>query len=223
MSDNDSISDYNSEPEEQRLAEQQLADRIFSKLVTSKFDLRAHDFLPDDFIEELITKDAIQIVLGLGTGSAPISAKEKKFVDWIHSKARRLFAIIVYCGLVQDEITKSLKKFRVSEFTDGSLPIEKPRGSEGQALSRQFYFMPGFWNAPRLGSFWDHQWKFNVPIFDVDTYNYDLPSESIFPFTWKDESVKEGAFSCVYRVRIHTAHQKHELEDVRTSASSLTK
>jgi hypothetical protein len=65
------------------------------------------------------------------------------------------------------------------------------------------------------------QWEFLAPVFSPDEYSYNLPSECILPFTWKDPKPKEGAFSAVYRVKIHAAHQKHpDLKDASDHTSN---
>ena len=217
MSEHDSDSDYSSQLDE----EHSLASRICHNLATSKFDARGHDFLPENYMEELITEDAIRTELGLGTDSTRIVESQQNLVEWIHSEAKKVFAIAAYCSLGPTGMLASMEQFKRCNFNNESLPIDNLRNPNGRTLPRHFRSRDKIWNSQRLYTFWEHQWKFLVPVFDTKTYNYNLESECIFPFIWKDERPKQGAFGCVYKVRIHPAHQERQLKEVRASLSLL--
>lgn len=196
---------------ESKQAFESLADRIFNSLAWSKFDAQDKPFLPIDCIESLITKDAIRKELGLDNDS---TVTQEQIVDWVYGEARVVFAITVQCDIGLENTLESIGSFRQSNFSNASLPIDNPRTTSLQEWSR--HFSDKIWTSPRRYRFWENQWTFLTPVFATDKYNYDLSSECILPFIWKDETVKEGAFSCVYRVRIHPAHQRHEFREVRT-------
>ena len=196
-------------PEEQ--TRESLADQIFHSLTPSKFDDREQLFLPDDCIVRLITKDAIRDMLGLGSNS---TSSQEQVVEWIYREARRVFATTIQCSISLSDVLKCMTTFQKRGFSDASLPIDNPRRSSDQEWLR--HFRPkSVWTPIRLYCFWENQWKFLTPVFAMDRYDYDLLSECIFPFTWKDPTFKEGAFSCVSKVKIHSAHQKHEFDEVR--------
>src|SRR5262249_36053604 len=129
----------------------------------------------------------------------------------------RVFATTIQCDIGPDDTLRSMTSFRKSSFNDASLPIDNPRRAFD--LERPRHFRPNIWTTTRLYRFWENQWKFLTPVFAIDKYSYDLSSECILPFTWKDGASKEGAFSCVYKVHMHPAHQKHEFNEVRAPQS----
>ena len=189
-----------------------LGNQIFNSLAWSKFDAQDKPFLPIDCIESLITKDAIRKELKLDNDS---TETQEQTVDWIYREARNVFAIIVQCDIGLEKTLESINSFKKSMFNNASLPIENPRTTSLQKWSQHFYDKD--WTPFRRYRFWEYQWIFLAPVFAEDKYDYNLSSECTLPFIWKDETVKEGAFSCVYKVRIHPAHQKHEFNEVRTT------
>jgi hypothetical protein len=67
------------------------------------------------------------------------------------------------------------------------------------------------WNRVKLDNFRDKQWKCLVPVFSGDRYTHNLRYDNyIFPFTKENENPKIGAFGFVYKVRVHSDHQKLE-------------
>jgi len=183
--------------------------QIFRSLVWSPFDA-GKPFLPHDSIGVLITKDVIRKVLTSDDGS---KAPEGELVDWIHRTAAKIFAITIQCDIGWDKTLKSMRSFQQLEFNDESLSIDDPRSTSDQEQPQPF--LDRCWNPQRRYRFWEYQWRCLSPVFAADQYDYDLSSECILPFIWKDERVRVGAFSSVYRVKIHPAHQEHELKDVR--------
>ena len=81
-------------------------------------------------------------------------------------------------------------------------------------------FDEDIWDMNRLHRFCQTQWQFLAPVFATD-YRYNLQPECIFPFIAKDELVREGAFSFVYKVTVHPAHANPSYSQVgRTRNSS---
>jgi hypothetical protein len=190
-----------------------LSNQILNKFAKSTFDGRPQDFLPDDCISGLVTEDTIKEELQLNGSN---SDEDKELVEWIHTKANKVFAITVQCDLETRYTLTSMKMFKYYGFDNSSLPIENPRPAPGASQSPQpNYFHPSIWVMAKLYRFYESQWKYLAPVFAKDGYTYDLSSECILPFIWKDEVVKEGAFSCVYKVKIHPAHQKRSLNEGR--------
>jgi hypothetical protein len=195
------------------LEDEDLENQICDLLATSKFDALDQDFLPDDCIEQLITKDNIRKELGLDSDRKSLTDSQEQLIEWIHGEAKKVFAITVQCGLKSGELLTSMEMFQKCEFNNRSLPVENPRGSSREPPP---HFRPKVWNRIRRYNFWKHQWKCLIPVFSTDEYDYDLSSECILPFIWRAETFKEGAFSRVYMVKTHNAHQKHdELYEVK--------
>jgi hypothetical protein len=194
--------------------EQNLENRICTSLATSKFDAPEQEFLPENCIEDLITRDTIRKELRIDEDPANRTNDVEQLVEWIHGEAKKVFAITVQCHIRENGIVAAMSRFRTFAFIDKCLPVENLSRQNRQTLPPHFYSK--HWISTRLFRFWEQQWKCLAPVFDVNTYTHDLSSKHLFPFIWKDESFKEGAFSCVYRVKIHPAHQKHKLDEVRT-------
>jgi hypothetical protein len=193
--------------------EEDLENRICNLLATSKFDAREQHFLPDNCINDLITKDTIMKELELDDDPEHITEDQRRLVEWIQSDAKKVFAITVQCSIGVNNMLASMLKFQKHKFNNECLPVDNLSRQSRENLPA--HFRSNRWTSKRLHSFWEHQWKCLTPVFSMDMYNYNLSSECIFPFTWKDETFKEGAFSCVYKVKIHEAHQKHEFNEVR--------
>jgi len=198
-----------------------LANRIIMSFVKSTFDARGQDFLPESCIDELITFDAIRKELELDDLAKKLPKLnlpwQNKLVQWILKHARKAFAILVQCDRGPDITRQTLMRFRKGNFDDSQLPFDNPRLPTGVALPRPWedLFDLSSWNVFRLYKFYDAQWGCIAPVFGPLTYNYDLSSECILPFIKAGIKLKEDAFSAVYRVKIHPAHQKHSnLEDV---------
>jgi len=198
-----------------------LANKIIESLETSKFDARAQDFLPANCINNLITRKVIADELELHKNARKDQAWQRKFIDWIFRNARKVFATVIQSSDRGSSITMNIMiQFRRAKFDDRLLPIGNPRAPPG-VMSQSRPFDPRWWDSPRLYNFYIRQWEFLAPVFSPDKYSYNLPSECILPFIWKDPKPKEGAFSAVYRVKIHAAHQKHpDLKDASDHTSN---
>ncbi|KAF5008603.1 hypothetical protein FDECE_5137 [Fusarium decemcellulare] len=62
------------------------------------------------------------------------------------------------------------------------------------------------WTPSMISRFSENQWKFLAPVLSTKQPNYDLHLSSILPFTSKKDSHKQGAFSRVFKVKIHKGH-----------------
>jgi hypothetical protein len=184
-----------------------LENQICDRFAISKFDNLDQDFLPNDCIEQLVTTDNIMRELEFNDDKFPATDNQKEIIAWIHTDAKTVFAISVQCSLSSSELLSSMELFQKCGFNNGSLPIENPRGRVGEPPP---HFCSRVWTRARRYNFWKNQWKCLTPVFSPDQYDYNLSSECILPFTWKAETFKEGAFSRVYEVTIHKAHQKHD-------------
>lgn len=219
------IDDSEEDFDEMDVAEVESPDSLANKIITSftksTFDARGQDFLPENCIDELITFDAIRKELELDDLEKKLPklnlSWQNKFVQWILKYARKAFAILVQCDRGPDITRQTLMRFRKGKFDDSQLPFDNPRLPTGVALPRPWedLFDLSSWNVFRLYKFYDAQWGCIAPVFAPLRYDYDLSSECILPFIKTGFKPKEGAFSAVYRVKIHPAHQKHtNLEDV---------
>lgn len=194
-----------------------LADRILKSFEASTFDARRQDYLPHNCITTLITPESIANELKLDSLEIDTSVKEQ-FVNWILTAASKVFAITVECDLGENKLLTSMIDFQESNFTDQRLPIKSPRrptGSTQPPVPTPKQFDPDIWTTFRLYNFYEKQWKYLAPVFSAHQYEYNLTSECIFPFTVIDKR-DGGAFSSVYRVKIHPTHTEHSnIQEVR--------
>ncbi|KAH7385408.1 hypothetical protein DE146DRAFT_748230 [Phaeosphaeria sp. MPI-PUGE-AT-0046c] len=214
-------------------SEDSLADRIAESLLPSDFHAPTREYLPEPQISRLITAQSIIYQLNkfedeLATklrgpssdsygGFMQYDCKYRtELAQWISLKAPKLFAIVVQCELDHIKFVLAMRLFRQHQFCDTKLPVANP--SKHIDL-----FLTKIWSRHKLRNFYERQWRVLVPVFSPLQYNHDLDSDCIFPFDLIKSMPKAGAFSSVYRVRIHSEHQLHEgLGDVRPSHSIIS-
>ena len=104
-----------------------------------------------------------------------------------------------------------MRYFMSIPFTDGKLPVTK------KDLIGHVGSLPNLWSELRIYNFCQEQWRFLAPVFSQQKFKFDLKPDHVLPFMEKSSGgdVKEGAFGRVFRVRIHPAHQKDPVKDVR--------
>lgn len=140
----------------------------------------------------------------------------QQLATWITREACRVFLITTWCGFHATRLFESMIQFQRDGFNDSALPIDRTsvrllteRPSRLNALNAEML------GEANLYAFYEAQWKFLVPVFSPQQYNYNLSSDCILPFTLLDPLPKAGAFSVVYRVRIHEDHKRNlDVQDV---------
>lgn len=200
-----------------------LAKRILDSFDGSTFDSMRRPFLPENCLNDLITINTIREELKLDELDRDTYSKEwqELFTEWIHTQARKVFAITVQCGLPWDDTFDAMQLFREQDFEDKLLPIEDPRSLTDTLRKR---FDSEIWFDVRLYDFYEKQWKCLCPVFSPEKYDYDLSPECIFPFTILAGVHTEGAFSSVYKVKIHDAHQEHDdIDEVAIKEIKISK
>ncbi|EUC46749.1 hypothetical protein COCMIDRAFT_35616 [Bipolaris oryzae ATCC 44560] len=164
----------------------QLRPMITDRLVKSAFEKTPLRFVPEGNVQDIITEGMIQISLGIDT---PVSKREGEMIKFIKSRAKKVFAIVVYmnAGDCMD-IMKSLKRKGID---DDSLPIKDQRD-----LGRKDW-------AP---DFFEKQWQFNAPVFSTTRFNHDLEESHILPFITKKVDSQRGSFGVVSQYVVHRNH-----------------
>ncbi|KAH9909794.1 hypothetical protein F4778DRAFT_14888 [Xylariomycetidae sp. FL2044] len=199
----------------QRLANvsstESLADRICLSLVECRFGPVNTNFLPEDRIDKLVTECAIRDELALHTTLPNMSTDEDKsmteLIQWTVKHAKKVFTILVHCRVQGEELLQSVLGLH-RRFTDHQLPII---WTNHDILPPEFEEIPG--KIELVAMFCDLQWKFLAPVFTPKRYEYNLSGKCIFPFIESDPKPKEGAFGCVYKVKIHSSHVKHDIDE----------
>ncbi|KAH8647683.1 hypothetical protein BX600DRAFT_518111 [Xylariales sp. PMI_506] len=180
--------------------ESTLADWVSSRCVKSLFpqNEKPHKFLPENEITDLVKKDAIKEEL-----SRSSHPPTDELIEFVYKQARKLFLIVLQIEAPPQE---TMRFFSDHNISDNDLPILGLDVDEDPPVPHPFCTRKKLWGARRLSSFSDEQWKFLAPVFSNKTFTYKLQPEHIWPFTWVDNTIREGAFSKVFQVEIHAAH-----------------
>ena len=145
----------------------------------------------------------------------------EEIASWILKSAIRVYVITLQCGHTPEDVLEAMDHFERLGFADNHLPIEDPKSEP--TPSRHEAFENSIWGDFRYGQFFDKQWHCLAPVFHPGKYTYDLSAQCIMPFEKSSAGTTGGAFSSVYRVRVHRDHQKHVgFKDVRYNSLSLT-
>ncbi|KAI9150887.1 Serine/threonine-protein kinase Nek1 [Paramyrothecium foliicola] len=197
----------------QRMTWRELGRRMHQSKVENAFDARR--FVPRNVIDEMITSTNVQESLSLTLDDG--DGQSKSIIDFITSKARIFFAVMVTI-MRPKELAIAVKTLYDSRLTDEFLPITQKlvdescnsnqerqctdHGRELDALHKE----P--WDLCTLSNFYDRQWEFLAPIFERSGQVCHLKPMAILPFDYLGNDRKSGSFSNVYEVRIHPAHQR---------------
>lgn len=192
-----------------------LADQILEKFAVSRFDPDTKFFLPAGCIDELISREAISRELENNPTLDPrhfdiVEGLTGKIVDFVCGGAKKVFATAVLSGLRGEDLETAMELFMVESFTDESLPVR-------QETFEELFSGLDAWSRLARHRFCQEQWKFLAPVFSRQTFKLDLVPEHILPFIEKNRELREGAFSQVFRVQIHPAHQTDLAKQVRLS------
>jgi hypothetical protein len=182
-------------------SEPPLAEQIMGMFQESLFDDRPREFLPNGCIFGLITEKRILRAMPI---LEPQTPKGKELLNFILHKAKTVFTIAIFSGLETSRLLDAAKGFKKHDFHDRSLPIDRIITS-GKDNPKAFPHKT--WSALSLRNFYYHQWEFLVPVFSKTKFRYNFSPDTIMPFIWVSPTVKEGAFSQVFEVKIHPSHQ----------------
>ncbi|KIW78369.1 hypothetical protein Z517_08204 [Fonsecaea pedrosoi CBS 271.37] len=196
-------------------SDESLKDRLRDERKESCIDKKK--FVPESCLDTHLTKENIE---------AELERKDivvtTELVDFIQTKAKKLFAILVYSEILEaiigcyehqlmdDHLPLLLRKVD-NRYEISSLSENEPSDVSFQVASDVFRIgsKDGTWkwNRGRLHDFAENQWQFMAPVFKKERYRYKLDGQHILPFVSVGKE-KGGGFSKVYRVTIHHAHQQ---------------
>jgi|SRR2546421_3013005 len=183
-----------------------LEDRIFNKFAKSKFGNEKEElYLPEGCINELVIEATIKETLKSSLDSLSVS-EQKLFVEFIEQKAKKVFATAILASLRDYELCQAMRKFRDYGFVDDLLPIPNYKSNSTARIPDAFSDKP--WTEWKFFQFYNHQWKFLVPVFMKDQLKYNFERDCILPFKSVGSQPKEGTFGDVFEVEIHESHQK---------------
>ncbi|CAG8978314.1 hypothetical protein HYALB_00005900 [Hymenoscyphus albidus] len=171
-------------------------------------------FVPHDALERLITKPKIQVELGHHKN---VNLLERRLLtDEILTKAKRLFAILVLL-----EKGHLIGEFLRENLADADLPFQRSNSanlSGTYKLCRKNESNPIHcmldWDTTSIIEFSREQRCMQAPIFEIGQ-RYEFDDNCVLPFTLDEMDTgkaKEGGFGTVWKVDIHPAHHKFEMD-----------
>lgn len=189
-----------------------LSDRISNSLLKSAFDGR--DFLPEGFIDEHVTSDAVWEELDC---PSKYRTEGRQILDFMfdtsglgNGGARKLFVIILLIGLPKEgaKLVKAMYRFLRTGTCDSALPIE----TDGNPA---FYNSSGgihsYWTGMMIRMFKEKQWAVLAPVITRHNPKLILEPDHILPVVYKSQGGGSGAFGDVVQV---TLHENHYLEPI---------
>ncbi|KAK7993701.1 short-chain specific acyl-CoA dehydrogenase [Apiospora arundinis] len=187
-----------------------LADQILESQVSSLFDSSSRQFLPDGTGTSLVTDEVIWKELDLAHLMPDQGEFCKDLVQWILNDAKKVFLTLIRCGMTADSARTAMHWFFYEGFDDKRLS-----DTELSAEDKEQVFRKNVWSNLNAHNFLEiFRWENLAPVFTRAQYNYNLPEKGIFPFVVKDANAKEGAFSWVHKVTIHSQHTEHNIKEV---------
>ncbi|KAH8203217.1 hypothetical protein TruAng_002622 [Truncatella angustata] len=178
--------------------EPSFADLLMERTHQSYFDNKKQDFLPEGTLQNLLSRRSIVKEMPQLANS---EVEAERLIDFILCQANKVFAITIYTGIDGPSLLKAMANFHKHDFNDALLPTSRI----GQ--TNQGPFGLKIWTKLNIKKFCDSQWQFLAPVFSPTDFVYHLSTESILPFTWKNEIIIGGYFSQVSEVEIHPSHQ----------------
>lgn len=199
----------------------ELVDQLVDGHVLSQFPIgNVQDFIPNDHVEKLITAASItQAMLADGRlqDDAPdhhtLDDQERDLVDFVFTKAKRIFAICILCDIPQRRLKSAMESFKSQGIGDKHLPFSSEDFIESHAPVKSWTRIQK-WNLSR------YQWRLLCPVFPKGFTKMSLSPEHILPFTYVSSQSKGGTFGEVYKVAIHRSHQEQPVRKVRFYSSS---
>ncbi len=171
-------------------------------------------FLPVSILQELINEGTVYEYIQSTTHFPPIKAR--KYAQTTCSKAKSLFAILV-------DLKRGAKicSFLDEGISDEDLPFRKlPHDNIhlGTSSGRCIKALEG-WSGSELEEFVDEQWRVMAPTFE-EPEHYELGDDTLLPFMKFEQSTEteitssnSAGYSDVYKVRIHPAHHRFQIDD----------
>ena len=208
-----------------------LADALNHVSVQSRFDKTPHRFVPQRYIDSLITRSAIRD--SLFEKGDNVDEDDEALIDYILRDAKRLFAITVLTGFKKLNSTcNAMFMFRDRGFTDRYLPLEdlpsanneQPYDDDAPPMDISAHKLGAIgkpWTQAKIRTFCHEQWKLLAPVFSTNEDNHDLTIHTI-PFIATNNEASEGSFGFVRKYIVHPDHiQGSWMPDIKVSELSL--
>lgn len=204
-----------------------LGNDISRCLDKSEFD--GCDFLPEGYIEALVTEDAVRQFLSYRPPKSDPrqSSRVEKVINYIFATgakrgAKRLLAVVILVGLPGDAALQALHRFARFGVDDGCLPIRSPEECPG-FYSKKTGEVCNPWDKVKINNFCRDQWRVMAHVFTKEGSEriLRLDVDCILPIISQSETESaHGAFGWVKRV---TLHENHHLDPIIKVSSSLAR
>ena len=163
-------------------------------------DSKSISFIPADALDEILTFENIEAELEkLG---------KNELSSHVFKHARKVFAILVHICMLED-----IQKFIGEGLEDADLPLAMSKSGDmigqlhtGVREPKKFRTFSGWRQHVRM-QFWQFQWVLLAPIFSFPGQHHKFDDNIVLPYVDLGDAGL-GAYSKVYRVKIHPAHAK---------------
>lgn len=160
-------------------------------------------YLPSGIYEAYLNESLVRSELRLDPYDR--SKDTARLIQFILTKARKVFLALVDLGWDPALIHRYLEQFQKQNFTDVNLPFEMDFCHSSPAFAQ--------WGIARQNKMFESQWKFLAPIFSKDNFNPKLHPMQPLPFT-EIGLPRGGGTAVVYRVQVHPPHLEDPPVDV---------
>ncbi|KAI8635654.1 hypothetical protein F5Y19DRAFT_408638 [Xylariaceae sp. FL1651] len=174
--------------------------------------MRNQRFLPNNQLEELVTKKSILLVL-------PETTIEQQYhedlVSWVLQSSMRLFLILVLLTRGSTERLSCLQKFMDDGVNDSALPLGFSEGESTYGFSKAAHLVEGAqkfysfinWEDNDLILFESYQWMFLAPVLGASNkFRHQLHSGQPLPLVNLSQKPTKGILGEMLSGEIHPAH-----------------
>ncbi|KAI3334653.1 hypothetical protein F4824DRAFT_501912 [Ustulina deusta] len=174
--------------------------------------IRNQQFLPNDKLEELVTKKSVLLALQETTIEQQY---HEDLASWVHESGTRLFLILVLLTRGSAEQLSWLNFFKNNGVNDSVLPLgfsdaEPYYGyslAAAPAESAQKFHAFKNWEENDLILFKTYQWMFLAPVLGASNkFRHQLSSEQPLPFLTLPQKPAKGILGETLYGEIHPAH-----------------
>ncbi|KAI1275576.1 hypothetical protein F5Y07DRAFT_369705 [Xylaria sp. FL0933] len=169
-------------------------------------------FLPDNKLEELVTKKSVLLVLRETTIEQQY---HEDLASWVLQNSMRLFLILVLLTRRSTERLSCIQKLKDDGYNDKALPLrfseDKPHYGCSKAAhpvegSQRFYSFID-WEDTDFAAFEGYQWMFLAPVLGASNkFRHQLDSQQPLPLVSLSQEPTKGILGETLSGEIHPAH-----------------
>lgn len=174
--------------------------------------MRNQRFLPNNELEELVTKKSVLLVLQETTIEQQY---HEDLTSWVLQNGMRLFLVLVLLSRGSTERLSCLQKLKDDGVNDRALPLgfSDDKSNYGYSIAahsaegaQKFYSFTD-WGDNDLILFEIYQWMFLAPVFGASNwFRHELNSKQPLPFMNLSQKPTKGILGETLSAEIHPAH-----------------